>query len=37
MSKNYVIGLDYGSDSVRALIMDTSNGENISSFVHEYP
>ncbi len=37
MSKNYVIGLDYGSDSVRALIIDTSNGENISSFVHEYP
>jgi ribulose kinase len=27
MSKKYVIGLDYGTDSVRSVIVGTDNGE----------
>lgn len=32
-----VIGLDYGTDSVRAVIVDASNGKEVSSAVAEYP
>lgn len=32
----YVIGIDYGSDSVRSVIVDTSSGAEISSAVHYY-
>src|SRR5690554_2333555 len=36
MSK-YVIGLDYGSDSCRAVIVDALNGEEVSTAVKYYP
>ncbi|TDS15713.1 ribulokinase [Sphingobacterium paludis] len=37
MSKSYVIGVDYGSDSVRSVLVDASNGQEISSSVFYYP
>ncbi len=33
----YVIGLDYGSDSVRAVLVNTDNGQCVASSVFEYP
>jgi L-ribulokinase len=35
--KSYVIGVDYGTDSVRSVILDTDNGEEIASSVFNYP
>ena len=29
--KSYVIGVDYGTDSVRSVIMDAADGEEIAS------
>lgn len=37
MQNAYVIGVDYGTDSVRSIIVDTSNGTEISSSVFYYP
>jgi L-ribulokinase len=37
MRDAYVIGLDYGTDSVRSVILDTSDGAEISSSVFYYP
>lgn len=32
----YTIGLDYGTNSVRCIIVDTSNGNEISTAIYEY-
>lgn len=37
VSKSYVIGVDYGSDSVRTIIADTANGNEVASAVFYYP
>jgi L-ribulokinase len=33
----YTIGIDYGTNSVRAIVVDTSNGREIGSAVVDYP
>ena len=35
--EKYVIGLDYGTDSARALIVNAENGEIVASSVKNYP
>ena len=35
--ENFVIGVDYGTDSVRSLIVDASNGAEIASSTFYYP
>ncbi|MDD3078641.1 MAG: ribulokinase [Paludibacter sp.] len=34
---SYVIGVDYGSDSVRALLVDAMNGRELGLSIFEYP
>jgi L-ribulokinase len=35
--ENYVIGVDYGTDSVRSLLIDAADGAEIASAVFDYP
>ena len=37
MEKNYVIGVDYGTDSVRTLIAEAKTGEEVAISVFEFP
>lgn len=37
MRDNFVIGIDYGTDSVRSLIINACNGDEIASSVFYYP
>jgi len=37
MAKKYVIGIDYGTDSVRSVVVDTENGKIAGTSVYEYP
>lgn len=36
MKTTYTIGVDYGTDSVRALVVNTQTGENVGTAVHYY-
>jgi len=35
--ENYVIGVDYGTDSVRSILVDAGNGREIASSIFYYP
>lgn len=37
MTKKYVIGIDYGTDSVRSVVVNTDNGVIVETSVFEYP
>lgn len=36
-SNNYVIGVDYGTDSVRSVVVDALSGQEVASSVFNYP
>src|ERR1700745_2608611 len=37
MEDQFVIGVDFGTDSVRAVVVDANNGNEVSSAVVNYP
>ena len=36
MKSKYTLGLDFGTNSVRALIVDVNNGHELASYVSDY-
>src|SRR5579859_1577349 len=36
-NESFVIGVDYGTDSVRSIIVDARNGREVASSVYFYP
>ena len=36
MENTYVIGVDFGTDSVRALVVNAQTGQSVGTHVHEY-
>lgn len=36
-AKRYAVGVDYGTNSVRALVVDTANGAEVGTSVYNYP
>ena len=37
MGRKYVLGLDYGTESARALVVAVDNGEEVATAVERYP
>jgi len=37
MKKNYAVGMDFGTNSCRSLIVDLSDGSEVADFVYDYP
>src|SRR5512145_2956271 len=37
MARKYVIGIDYGTDSVRSVVVNSENGSITGTSVFEYP
>ncbi len=36
-ARQYAVGVDYGTNSVRALVVDTADGSEVGTAVYEYP
>jgi L-ribulokinase len=36
MTRSHIIGLDYGSESARGVLIDAATGEQVGSHTHNY-